>query len=73
MKTFINFINEIQISEARNFYSFQAFIENVHGLTYSMLIETYIKDILPHNTRCLMFQSITRKQSFIKLYIVTKL
>jgi len=39
-----NFITEVQASEARNFYSFQAMIENVHGLVYSLLIDTYIKD-----------------------------
>jgi ribonucleotide reductase beta subunit family protein with ferritin-like domain len=39
-----NFITEVQASEARNFYTFQAMIENVHGLVYSLLIDTYIKD-----------------------------
>ena len=39
-----NFVTEVQASEARNFYSFQAMIENVHGLVYSLLIDTYIKD-----------------------------
>ena len=39
-----NFCEEIKISEARNFYSFQAMIENTHGLTYSLLLDTYVKD-----------------------------
>jgi ribonucleotide reductase beta subunit family protein with ferritin-like domain len=38
------FMNEIQISEARAFYGFQIAMENVHSETYSLLIETYIKD-----------------------------
>jgi ribonucleoside-diphosphate reductase subunit M2 len=38
------FMNEIQLSEARAFYGFQIAIENVHSETYSLLIETYIKD-----------------------------
>ena len=39
-----NFCEEIKISEARNFYSFQAMIENTHGLTYSLLLDTYVKN-----------------------------
>ena len=35
---------EIQSSETRAFYSFQNFMENVHSETYSLLIDTYIKD-----------------------------
>ena len=38
------FIVEIQSSEIRAFYSFQNFMENVHSETYSLLIDTYIKD-----------------------------
>ncbi len=40
----MNFCTEIKASEARNFYAFQAMIENVHGEVYSLLIETYISD-----------------------------
>jgi ribonucleoside-diphosphate reductase beta chain len=39
------FMNEIQIPEARCFYGFQIAIENIHSETYSMLIETLIKDL----------------------------
>ena len=39
-----NFINEVTIPEARMFYTFQAMIENIHSETYSLLIDTYIKD-----------------------------
>ncbi|KAK9357053.1 ribonucleotide reductase [Lipomyces doorenjongii] len=38
------FSNEIQIPEARCFYGFQIMIENIHSETYSLLIDTYIKD-----------------------------
>jgi ribonucleotide reductase beta subunit family protein with ferritin-like domain len=40
----LRFMNEIQISEARAFYGFQIAMENIHSVTYSLLIETYIKD-----------------------------
>jgi ribonucleoside-diphosphate reductase beta chain len=38
------FMNEIQIPEARAFYSYQIFNESIHSETYSLLIDTYIKD-----------------------------
>ena len=38
------FMNEIQISEAKAFYGFQIAMENIHSHTYSLLIETYIKN-----------------------------
>ncbi|KAG6857326.1 Ribonucleotide-diphosphate reductase (RNR), small subunit [Tephrocybe sp. NHM501043] len=38
------FSNEVQIAEARCFYGFQIMMENVHSETYSLLIDTYIKD-----------------------------
>ena len=40
------FMNDVQISEARAFYGFQIAIENIHSETYSLLIETYIKDAM---------------------------
>lgn len=40
----LNFSNEVQIPEARCFYGFQIAIENIHAETYSLLIDTYIKD-----------------------------
>jgi len=39
------FLSEIQIAEARSFYSYQIFNENIHNETYSLLIDTYINDI----------------------------
>jgi ribonucleoside-diphosphate reductase subunit M2 len=38
------FMSDVQISEARAFYGFQIAMENIHSQTYSLLIETYIKD-----------------------------
>jgi ribonucleoside-diphosphate reductase beta chain len=40
----VRFLNEIEIPEVRAFYSYQIFNENVHSETYSLLIDTYIKD-----------------------------
>ena len=39
-----NFVNEVQYSEAKFFYGFQIMIENIHSETYSLLIDTYVKD-----------------------------
>ncbi len=39
-----NFVNEVQYPEAKFFYGFQIMMENIHGETYSLLIDTYIKD-----------------------------
>ena len=38
----VNFYNEVQIPEARQFYSVQMMIEAIHGETYSLLIDTYV-------------------------------
>ena len=45
----LRFMSDIQISEARAFYSFQIAMENIHSHTYSLLIDTYIKDNLQKN------------------------
>ena len=39
-----NFADEVQWPEARCFYGFQIMMENIHAETYSLLIDTYIKD-----------------------------
>lgn len=39
-----NFLAEVQYTEARFFYGFQVMMENIHSETYSLLIDTYIKD-----------------------------
>jgi ribonucleoside-diphosphate reductase beta chain len=40
----LNFYNEVQYSEARSFYSMQIAMEDIHSETYSLLIDTYIKN-----------------------------
>src|ERR1017187_148562 len=40
----VNFMNEVQYPEARCFYGFQIMMENIHSETYSLLIDTYIKE-----------------------------
>ena len=40
----LNFSNEIEVPEIRCFYGFQVAIENIHSETYSLLIQTYIKN-----------------------------
>ena len=39
-----NFLSEVQYPEAKFFYGGQIMIENIHSETYSLLIDTYIKD-----------------------------
>ena len=39
-----NFVDEVQYTEAKFFYGFQIMMENIHSETYSLLIDTYIKD-----------------------------
>ncbi len=39
-----NFLSEVQYTEAKFFYGFQVAIENIHSETYSLLIDTYIKN-----------------------------
>ena len=38
------FLSEVQAPEARATYGFQLMMENIHSETYSLLIDTYIKD-----------------------------
>jgi ribonucleoside-diphosphate reductase subunit M2 len=49
------FMTEVQVSEARAFYGFQIAMENIHSTTYSLLIETYIKD---HTEKHKLFNAI---------------
>lgn len=50
------FCSEVQIPEARCFYGFQIAMENIHSETYSLLIDTYIKDA---NEKAFLFSAIT--------------
>ena len=49
------FCTEVQIPEARCFYGFQIAMENIHSETYSLLIDTYIKDV---NEKSFLFNAI---------------
>jgi len=49
------FMTEVQIPEARCFYGFQIAIENIHAETYSLLIDTYIRD---EKEKYLLFHAI---------------
>jgi ribonucleoside-diphosphate reductase beta chain len=44
-----NFVSEVQYTEAKFFYGFQIAMENIHSETYSLLIDTYIKDTVEKN------------------------
>jgi len=39
-----HFVSEVQYTEAKFFYGFQIAIENIHSETYSLLIDTYVKN-----------------------------
>ena len=43
------FCNEVTNLEAKFFYGFQVAMENIHSETYSLLIDTYIKDTFEKN------------------------
>jgi len=43
------FMSDVQLSEARAFYGFQIAMENIHSESYSLLIDTYIKDEVEKN------------------------
>ena len=51
------FMTEIQLPEARAFYGFQIAMENIHSETYSLLIDTYIKD---EKEKDMLFNALTR-------------
>jgi|UniRef100_A0A6C0DX75 ribonucleotide reductase beta subunit family protein with ferritin-like domain len=40
----VRFMGDVQLAEARAFYGFQIAMENIHSETYSLLIDTYIKN-----------------------------
>lgn len=39
----VRFMTEVQVSEIRAFYAFQIMMETIHGETYSLLIDSYVK------------------------------
>ena len=52
----LRFMSEVQLPEARAFYGFQIAMENIHSETYSILIDSYIKDA---DEKTKLFQAIT--------------
>jgi ribonucleoside-diphosphate reductase subunit M2 len=68
----IRFMKDVQLSEARAFYGFQIAMENIHSETYSLLIETYIKDSFEKNklfNAINNFPCIEKKSSWAQKWI----
>jgi ribonucleoside-diphosphate reductase subunit M2 len=57
------FMNDVQVSEIRAFYSFQIAMEAIHSESYSLLIDTLIKD---EKTKTQLFQAVTHFPSIQK-------
>jgi len=51
----LRFLDEVKVAEIRYFYSNQMFMENIHSESYSLLIDTYIKD---EGEKLKLFQAI---------------
>ena len=43
------FCKDVKVLEAKFFYGFQIAMENIHSETYSLLIDTYVKDLEKKN------------------------
>lgn len=71
----IRFMNDVQLAEARAFYGFQIAMENIHSETYSLLIDTYIKD-QEEKTQCFEavqnFPCIEKKAKWAQKWIGDK-
>lgn len=66
------FMNDVQIPEVRCFYGMQIAVENIHSETYSLLIDTYIKDEAEKNRLFNAIESIPiikKKADWAKKYI----
>jgi ribonucleoside-diphosphate reductase beta chain len=50
-----NFLRDVKYPEAKCFYAFQLMMENIHSETYSLLIDTYVKDT---EEKMLLFNAI---------------
>lgn len=67
-----SFLCDVQLPEARCFYGFQIAMENIHSETYSLLIDTYVKDKQEKN---MLFNAIDtiepikRKANWARKYI----
>jgi len=49
----MRFLSEVQLPEARAAYGFQLMMENIHSETYSLLIDTYVKEKALENFPCI--------------------
>jgi ribonucleoside-diphosphate reductase subunit M2 len=68
----LRFMGDVQMAEARAFYGFQIAMENIHSETYSIMIDTYIKDKEQQNKLfCAIdhFPCISKKASWAKKWI----
>lgn len=63
------FSGEVQIPEARCFYGFQIMMENIHSETYSLLIDTYIKE---QKQRTYLFDAIDTSKPFRALHLYAR-
>jgi ribonucleoside-diphosphate reductase subunit M2 len=66
------FMNDVQVAEARAFYSFQIAMENIHSHMYSVLIDTYISDSDQKNKlfkAIEFYPCITKKAEWAKKWI----
>lgn len=61
------FSAEVQAPEARCFYGFQIMMENIHSETYSLLIDTYIKE---PSQRTYLFNAIDTSECYANLYLM---
>ena len=69
------FMDDVQLAEARAFYGFQIAMENIHSETYSILIDTYIKNKEEKNRlfqAMANFPCITKKASWAQKWIHDK-
>lgn len=53
-----NFIDQVEILEAKIYYRFQATMEDIHAECYSLMIDTYIKDDIEKNELLNAIESI---------------
>jgi len=51
----IRFLKDVKIPEARAFYTFQLFMEQIHSETYANLLDTYVTDM---NEKIKLFRAI---------------
>jgi ribonucleotide reductase beta subunit family protein with ferritin-like domain len=62
------FSGEVQIPEARCFYGFQIMMENIHSETYSLLIDTYIKE---QAQRTYLFNAIETSKFLTRIWTIS--